>query len=33
MGAGIKGEEIKKTAKSLEEVYLDIIQQGREQAE
>ncbi len=33
MGAGIKVEEIKKTAKSLEEVYLDIIQQGREQAE
>jgi len=33
MGAGIKVEEIKKTSKSLEDVYLDIIQRGREQAE
>ncbi|MBE9593050.1 MAG: DUF4162 domain-containing protein, partial [Proteobacteria bacterium] len=33
MGEGIKVEEIKKTSKSLEDVYLDIIQRGREQAE
>jgi len=33
IGAKIKVEEIKKTSKSLEDVYLDIIQQGREQAE
>ena len=33
MGEGIKVEEIKKTSKSLEDVYLDIVQRGREQAE
>ncbi|RCV62912.1 hypothetical protein C5S53_16855 [Methanophagales archaeon] len=33
MGAGLKVEEIKKTSKSLEDVYLDIVQKGREQAE
>ena len=33
MGEGLKVEEIKKTSKSLEDVYLDIIQRGREQAE
>jgi ABC-2 type transport system ATP-binding protein len=29
----VEVEEIKKTSKSLEDVYLDIIQRGREQAE
>ena len=33
MGEGIKVEEIKKTSKSLEDVYLDIVKRGREQAE
>ena len=33
MGEGIKVEEIKKTSKSLEDVYLDIVKRGRVQAE
>jgi ABC-2 type transport system ATP-binding protein len=33
IGEGIKVEEIKKTSKSLEDVYLDIVQKGRVQNE
>jgi len=33
MKNGIVVEEIKRVTKSLEDVYLDIVQKGREQAE